>query len=478
MNKIKALAGETVLYGFGSILPRMLNFLLVFLHTAVFVPNEYGVITKLYAYVSVINMVYMFGLETAYFRFSTKSGADETKVFNLAQTAVFSISLFFTIIFIAAANPIAKELDIASRYVIWFAAIMFIDALVAIPFARLRLQKKPKQFALGKIINIMILVLLNVYFLKFAYNSDIGVDYVFIANLLANAFYILFFIKTFIKWRPAFDREVTVTMVHYSYPVMLTGVAGMVNEMFSRITLEWWLPKNFYRGQTSEYALGIFGACYKFSAIMNLAVQAFRFAAEPFFFSNSTEKNSPQLFARVNHYFILVCCFIFLAVTINLDILKYILQDEAYWQGLHIVPILLLAYLFLGIYYNFTIWFKLTDKTYFGTFITLGGMAVTIIGNLALIPYLGYMGSSLAALFCYLSMTIACYAFGQKYYPIPYHIKSGISYIIITTGIAYGVNSIAINNQWLATGFHGLVLLIYLLIIFRIERKEFKKGIL
>jgi O-antigen/teichoic acid export membrane protein len=258
---------------------------------------------------------------------------------------------------------------------------------------------------------------------------------------------------------------------------MLTGVAGMVNEMFSRITLEKWLPENFYPGKSSDYALGVFGACYKFSAIMNLAVQAFRYAAEPFFFSNATDKKSPQLFARVNHYFIIVGCFILLAVSINLDILEHFLRSKEYREGMNIVPILLLAYLFLGVYYNLTVWFKLTDRTYFGTIITLLGAIITILSNYILIPYLGYYGSSVAALACYSSMTVVCYYWGQKYYPIPYRVLQALGYITGTSTLIYAVNSVMIQNQYLSTVFHGLVVIIFLLVVYIIERRELKNEV-
>jgi len=208
--------------------------------------------------------------------------------------------------------------------------------------------------------------------------------------------------------------------------------------------------------------------------LMNLAIQAFRYAAEPFFFSNASEKNSPQLFARVNHYFVIVCCVILLGVSINLDILKYFLGDPAYWEGLHIVPILLLAYLFLGIYYNFSVWFKLTDKTYFGTLITLAGVIITIAGNYILIPLAGYEGSALAALLCYAGMTAICYVSGQRFYPIPYNITRTMGYIIITMLLVYGVSAVQIQNQFIATSFHLAVILAYLIVVYSLEGKNLK----
>jgi O-antigen/teichoic acid export membrane protein len=478
MGKIQRLAGETALYGLGSILPRFLSFLLVYLHTDVFSPEEYGVITKVYAYVSVVNIVFIFGMETAYFRFANKTGAEEKKVFNLAQTVVILISTGLSLIFILAANPIADILSIPGRsnLVIWLVLIMFIDAVAAIPFARLRLQKKATRFAAGKLINIGILVGLNLYFLVYNTSYVPDVSFVILANLAANAFYLLFFAHTMITWRPVYDRVISPSMYSYAYPVMLTGLAGMTNEMFSRIMLESWLPEGFYSGQSQEYALGVFGACYKLGVLMMLAIQAFRYAAEPFFFSNASEKNSPHLFATVNHYFVIVCCVILLGVSINLDILKYFLADPAYWQGLNIVPILLLAYLFLGIYYNFSVWFKLTDRTHYGTLITVLGAIITIGGNYLLIPLAGYTGSVIATLLCYTFMTAMCYLMGQKFYPIPYNLFKAGAYIFLTTLLVYLILPLRFPNQFMATTFHLGIILIYLLIVYLIERKAFRES--
>jgi O-antigen/teichoic acid export membrane protein len=477
MNKIKRLAGETVLYGLGSILPRFLNFLLVYLHTDVFRPEEYGVITKLMAYVAVINTIFMFGMETAYFRFASKPGANEKKVFRVTQTVVLAVSGFLSIVFIILNEPIASTLDVSGRgdLVMFLVAIMFIDAAVAIPFARLRLQKKALRFVTGKLINIAILIGLNIYFLKFTTLDQPDIGFVFIANLIANAFFIFFFARILLDWRPAYDREMSPQVFSYAYPIMLTGLAGITNEMFSRITLEEWLPKGFYPGKSNEYALGVFGACYKFAVLMNLAIQSFRYAAEPFFFSNAAEKNSPQLFAKVNHYFIIVCCILLFAVSINLDILKYFLANPEFWVGLHIVPILLLAYLFLGVYYNISVWFKLTDKTYFGTIITIGGALITIIANYYLIPLFGYEGSAWAALMCYATMAITCYAIGQKFLPVPYYVIKGLAYIIATMVLIYIINRMPLQDQVVNTIVHIVFVLAYIVIIYLIERKDLLK---
>lgn len=476
MSKLKTLAGETVLYGLGTILPRMLNFLLVPLHTYIFSREEYGTITKLYALVGFINIIYMFGMETAYFRFATKPAADAKRIFNLAQSSVVYISLPLSIIILAFAPFIANALNVGGHpeYIQSLSIVMLMDALVAIPFARLRLEKKAMQFSIAKIINVIIVLTLTYYFLVVSYDSVIGIGYVFFVNVIANGFFILFFIKTLFSWRPSYDKQVSGEMFRYAYPVMLTGAAGMTNEMFSRLTLDWWLPDHFYTNLSKEAALGIFGACYKYAVLMNLGIQAFRFAAEPFFFSNASDKNSPQLFAKVAHYFVITCCIFLLGVSINLDILKYFIGGE-FREGLSIVPILLLAYLFLGIYYNFSIWFKLADKTYYGTWITLGGALITIGANYILIPQLGYTGSAWAALLCYFFMVVACFIVGQKFYPVPYRVLPGLMYILATLGIIYSVNVVEISNSLLAAAFHSLIILIFIGIVYLIERKNFRQ---
>lgn len=479
MTKLKKLAGETVLYGLGSILPRLLNFLLVPLHTInMFGKAEYGAITKLFAFVAVVNIVYMFGMETAFFRFATKVNADVKKIFNITQTCVIAISTLLSVVLLIFATPLAAYAGVGNHpeYIVWITLTMFIDALVAIPFARLRLEKKALHFAFIKIGNVLLLVALNFYFLKFAYNPSIGIGYVFLANVLANSLFVFVFIKTLLAWRPQWDKQLSPEIVQYAYPVMITGVAGMINEMFSRSMLDWWLPENFYKGTTRAEAGGIFGACYKFAVFMNLGIQAFRYAAEPFFFSNASDKNSPALFAKISHYFIIVCCLVLVGVSINLDILKYFIGPE-FWEGLPIVPVLLLAYLFLGVYYNLSVWFKLTDKTHVGTLITLVGAVVTVAGNYFLIPLAGYMGSSIAAFLCYFTMTLLCFTIGQKIYPIPYHVRSGVVYITVSFVLVYIVNAIPIQSQLISTAFHFLVLAVYTSIIFWIEKDYWKRAV-
>ncbi|MFZ9980947.1 MAG: polysaccharide biosynthesis C-terminal domain-containing protein [Cyclobacteriaceae bacterium] len=420
---------DTAVYGLGSIVPRIFNFFLVPLHTRVFGPEAYGRITDAYGWIAILNVVLLFGMETAYLRFSTRSGGDEEKSFQTAQTVVTLVSLFMLVLlysfFFSDFISFRKE---EQNLFLYASVTLLTDALCAIPFVRLRLKNKSSIFAALKIANIALLVILNLWFLS---GANATPEMVFEANMLANFLFLIYFLPVLIRWRPRLDRSQAEPMLRYSFPVMLTGLAGMTNEMFSRISIDNWLPADFYPGQSPAYVQGIFGACYKFAIFMSLIVQAFRMAAEPFFFSKAEDKNSPKLFATVNHYFTVVATFFMMAICFNLNWLKY-LTDEKYWGGLGIVPWLLLGYLWLGIYYNLTVWFKITDKTYFGTLITIVGALLTIFLNFVLIPVFGIMGSATVTFISYFLMAVMCYLLGRNYFPVPYRVFRGL--LIVFTG--------------------------------------------
>ncbi len=497
MNPLKKLAGETAIYGISSILARMLNFLLVPIYTGYLVPAEYGIVTELYAYVAFLNVVYTYGMETAYFRYASSKDHGEGWVYNNTLTLITLSSIALSVTISLLATPIVDYLGYPGRehYVYWFSAILAIDAIVAIPFAKLRREKKPVQFATAKIINISLTIFLNLFFIVFCrevaegnflpglqsfvatfYDPARDVDYIFLSNLLGNASLFI------LLWRPissakfALQIKVLRPMLIYAYPLIFMGLAGVTNEMFSRITLKEWLPEGFYPGRSNLAALGIFGACYKLSIFMLLVVQAFRYAAEPFFFSQAADKDSPKVFSDVMHYFIIACCLIFLGVSLNLDILgPLFLRKAEYLEGIAIVPILLLANMFLGIYYNLSIWFKLSDKTYYGTWITVAGAVITLAFNYLLIPILGYTGSAITTLICYFSMTLACYYYGNKYYFIPYRIPQGLLYIAGSSMLYYLASQIDISNQFLATSFHMVVILAFICFVFITEKDNFRE---
>ena len=490
MSILKKLASETASYGVSTILGRSLNFLLVFIHTAAFLPGELGVNIKLYSYVAVANIIYTYGMETAFFRFAAE---DKIKYYNIIQSAILISSAFFSLILIIFATPIITYLGYAGKenFLIWLALILAIDAITAIPFARLRLEKQTAKFVKAKIINILINIFFNIFFLlilkKIAdgdylnslqslaqklYNPKIGAGYIFLANLLANATFIYFLRKELFDFKFQFDKDELKRLLLYSYPVMLMVLASTFNLLFDRLLLERLLPTGFYPERTSQEALGIYGNVYKLSIFMALATQAFRYAAEPFFLSKIDDKQSPETLANVTKWFLITCIFIWLGVCLNLDWLKMLfLRKKIYWEGISVVPILLLANLFLGIYYNISVWFKLNKKTYFGTLITLIGLVITVLLNIILIPKMGYMGCAIAFLISCFSMTATCYFLGQRYYPVPYKIGSAIGYIISAGLLIYCVMHIQFSSLWVSVPYHLLLMALYTAGVVIVERK-------
>lgn len=502
MSSIKKLASDTALYGISSILGRVLNYLLVPLYTEVFAAGEYGIVTELYAYVAFFNVLFTYGMETAYFRFSSRKEFSEQQVFNTTFSSILGSSLLLGLSLWLAAPALLDGLDypgVQISYLYWLIIIIAIDALVAIPFARLRAQNKAFLFASARLINIFLNIGLNLFFLVLCpallkgeyswlsflrpladavYDPSIGVGYVFISNLIANALYLPMLAPQLLKARLQISKELWQGMLVYAYPLLLMGLAGATNEMFSRPMLRHLLPEGFYSGYDNEAAVGIFGACYKLSVFMNLAIQAFRFAAEPFFFAKASDKNSPQLFSQVMHYFVIVCSLIFFAVTVNLSWLAPIfLRDPIYLEGIEVVPVLLLGYLFFGVYLNLTIWFKLADKTKYGTWFTVSGAVLTIVLNVLLIPVLGYMGAAIASLLVFFYMAAICYYFGQQHYPIPYRLRAGLAYILGASLLAYGINMLLPENYFLqiALGIGSVVVVAALVFLF--ERKRLVRSL-
>ncbi|RDV13201.1 polysaccharide biosynthesis protein [Pontibacter diazotrophicus] len=492
MSIAKKLVGQTAAYGLSSIVGRALNYLLVPIYTDVFLPEEYGVVSYLYAFVGFFNILYTYGMETAFFRYANKPGADRDKLYNEVLSLIICSSAIFTGILLLASGAIVDYKGYPEEYqsyINWLALILAIDAIVAIPFAKLRLQNKPIKFASIKLINILLTVGGNILFLVVfrhiyhgeylqelrplvepLYDPDFGVGYIFLINLVANALLIPMLWKEFASLRFELNKEQLRPMLLYAYPLLFMGLAGMVNEVIDRILLEEWLPESFYPNKTNMAVVGIYSACYKLSIFMTLAIQAFRYAAEPFFFSQAEEKDSPQSFALIMKWFVIACAFIFLFISANLEDFALLLRSPEYREGIMVVPVLLLANLFLGVYYNLSVWFKLTDKTRFGTYISFAGAAITIIFNLLLIPVLGYMGSAIATFICYFSMATASYLLGNRHYPIPYPTKTIISYILLATGLVWLALGVDIENFWLRHAYHLAVCAAFLVIVWLRER--------
>jgi O-antigen/teichoic acid export membrane protein len=458
MQVIKKLASETAIYGLSTIVGRVLNYLLVPLYTSILLPAEYGMLTELYAYAAFGNILYTFGLETAYFRFASQEKGVAS--FNVATSVLLLISLCFSCLLIVFSPSLISWMGYVGceRYIYYLAAILAIDTLLVIPFAQLRLQKRALFFAITKLFQIGLNIVLNGLFLYLlkdaslfgfqpAISSISSVEYILLANLLANAAVLPLFGRTFTKFKFQLPWQTIKPMLIYAFPLLIMGLVGTANEMFSRVFLKYLLPPKFYPGYSNTAILGIFGACYKLSVFMSLAIQALRYAAEPFFFRHAQDKNSPQLYSQVMQGYIIVACFILFAITANLDWLSYLfLRNPVYRTGIEIVPYLLFAYLWLGVYYNLSIWFKLVHKTYYGAIITGIGAIITVVANLLLVPYLGYWGSVWATVASYTSMSVLGYYQGQKYYPIPYQVGRGLVCIFTTIVLVPLLRNIAYTS--------------------------------
>lgn len=447
MNPLRKLAGQTAIYGLSSIVGRLLNYLLVPLHTRAYSPEQFGIVTEMYSYVAFLLVVLTYGFETAFFRFSreNKSGS----VYSTAQISLLGSSLLFFIFCWIFSQPIAESIRYPhhSEYVVWFALILAADAATAIPFSRLRLENKALRFAMLKLINIGVNILLNVFFILLCpwllrngsaeaqslvlkvFNPEIGVGYVFIANLIASLVTFVLLVPGMFKkpvlpvgGEPAvaasagftFDKELWKKMLRYGFPLLIGGLAGITNEMFSRVSMKYQLPE-----EIAMHELGVFGACYKVAILMTIFIQTFRFAAEPFFFSRSGEKDSEKLYAEVMNWFVIACSFIYMGVLLFMNIVKHFI-GEAYHEGLGVVPVLLMANLFLGVFFNLSIWFKLKDKTVTLAWLSVGGSVLTIALNFWWIPISGYMGASWATFVVYFVMMLTAWGLGRNLHTVKY----------------------------------------------------------
>ncbi len=484
MSILKKLASETALYGLSSIIGRVLTYLLVPLHTHIvygFRPSEFGILTVLYAYIAFLNIIYTYGMETSFFRFANLDKENQDKIYRKIQTQLLITTTFFTLLFLFSADFLNNYLKYGingSLYIRFLALILFFDTIVALPFAYLRLQHKAKRFALVKLVGIFLTVFFNLFFLiicpmlkkagfdsiDIIYHPGFSIGYVFLANLIAAFITTLFLLDILVKkYKFSWDWKTLHPILKYGYPLLFMGLAGTVNSMLDKILLEKWLPDNFYDNQTSLDAVGIYGAAIKMGVLMTLAVQAFKYAAEPFFFSQSQDKQAPELFAKVMLYFVMVCAMMWVGVCVNLPLITYLfLSNPKYHEALPLVPMMLLANLLLGIYFNLTIWFKLTNKTHFGTYIAFFGAFCTLVGNLIFIPLIGYWACVFTTFATYLLMSLVCEYYGKKYFPVPYAWQKIIVYIGIGGFLIIVVKLFNFENIYLNFICGNMVWLIYI----------------
>lgn len=484
---------------------RGINYLLVPLHTTVFTDaSSYGIVSDFYAWAALINVIYLYGMETAFFRFASDKNNDEKKVFGQSLSMLLITTFLFSGSLLLFSQQIADALGYpnSSHYIVWFGLLFAVDAIAAIPFAKLRLENRPLVFAGIKLTNVVLNVGLNAFFfllcprvmsgellpvlkpfVSLVYDPDLGLGYAFLSNLIANAFLLPMLWKQFAQFRPSWNKAILVPMLAYALPLVISGLSGAVNEVADRVLLLRWLPDGFYgsfNGQPidSQAAVGIYSACYKLSIFITLAVQGFKYAAEPFFFSNAENENRQKLFAAVMNYFILTCCLMTLFVLANVNwIADLSLGEDVYLLGLAIVPILFAANIFLGIYYNLSVWFKLTNRTQWGGYIGIIGAVITILLNLLFIPVLGYFGSALATLACYASMALISYLIGQKYYPIPYQVGRGTIYLVVTFALAYGIFFIDMQSTMVELLARNGLALLALAVVFWMERHRLMRII-
>lgn len=473
MSIIKKLAAQTAIYGISSIIGRFLNYLLVPLYTYYFTPAEYGVVSEFYAYAGFLSVLLLFGFETGYFRFRDKNNPEQDKAYSTALIFVVIINVLFLAVILAVNKPLSAALNYANHpeYVLCFALILLFDALIAIPFARLRAENRPFYFAGLQIFGILSTIALSLFFIVYCpkalkqnphawitavYDPAVGVGYIFLANLAASLFKFIALIPQLGGMRQGFDRPLFNQMLRYSLPMVIIGFAGVINEMLDRALLKYLLP---YDAQTNLKMLGIYSACYKISILMSLFIQAFRFAAEPFFFSYADKSDARKVYADVLSVFVIFCVFIFLVVTLFMDVIKHFVGEE-FRVGLGVVPILLLANLCLGIYVNLSIWYKLTNRTLMGAMVSLSGAVLTVGLNIMWIPAFGYVGSAWATLVCYASMMTLSYLLGRQYYPVAYNLKRIFGFIALGLALfftqRYCLNVTNLSPTILGVGLLGI----------------------
>ncbi len=491
MTAIKRLAGQTAIYGIPSILGRILGYLLVPLYTRVFAPGEYGTVNVFYSYASFLMVILTYGMETAFFRFNEQENEKE-KVFSTGMISLLLSSSVFLALVSVYAGSIARVIDYADHkeYVIWFGWILALDAVSSIPFARLRAQNKARRFAKIKMAGIIINIFLNLFFIllcpwllkhlgnsalfsfvSFIYRTDWGIEYIFISNLIASSIVLLLLLPEIISTKWVIDPSFLKKMLLYAFPLLFAGMAGIVNETFDRLLLRYLLPRD-----VATYNVGIYAACYKISILMTIFIQAYRYAAEPFFFAQAREKDAKVIYARIMDYFIIVVALIFLFTMVYLDDFILQLVGKKYWSGRGVIPVLMLANLFLGVYYNLSIWYKLTGKTIWGAWLSAIGAVITLALNFWWIPLssdhliYGYYGSAWATFICYGSMMILSYVIGQKFFPVQYNLLKFAGYLGASILLYFISTLVHFDHYFPGLLFHTFLLVIFLGLVYAVER--------
>jgi len=482
VSSIKKLVGQTAIYGLPTIVGRLLNYFLVPLYTAILPAAKYGIVSELYAWVAFLIVLLTFGMETAFFKF-LHDKEDKKTVFQNSFLTVLGFNGVFLILLLLFNQSIADAMLYSDHpeYIVLLGVIVAIDASSSLPMAKLRAENKAKKFSIIHFTAIAVNISLNLILLYFFYDEnhpEEGVLFILVANLLSSLVKPIGTYKDYIGIKLKYNAELAKEMLKYSYPLVVAGFAGIINETIDRAMLKHVL---YNRGglslQAAEAKLGIYSACYKLAMIVTIFLQAYRYAAEPFFFSHAKSTDSRVIYVKIMNYFIAFVCLVFLGVALNIDIFKFFIRSEEYWEGLGVVPILLIANVFFGIYLNQSIWYKLSGQTKFGAYIAIGGASITILINLIFIPVYGFWASAWATLIVYGLQMVASYLLGQKYYRINYNLRKFYLYFgmaLLFYFITYFVDVDPGEMTPRKFIFHNGLILLYVGMVWMIEQPRKK----
>ena len=496
--QMKILAKETAIYGVSSIVGKFLNWMLVPLYTYVLQQqSDYGIVTNLYAWTALLLVILTYGMETGFFRFANKEGENAQTVYSTSLIALFTTSLLFAVACVVCQVPIANALGYPahSEFIALLGIVVAMDAFASIPFAYLRYKKRPLQFAALKLLFVFLNIVLNLFFLVLCpkiqdwgiisawYNADYGVGYVFVANILATGIQTLFLLPAVgegfrslgvqeFRSSGVFSWGLLKQMLRYSLPLLVLGVCGIMNQTLDRILFPF-----FYDGADAQAQLGIYGACFKVAMVMMMFTQAFRYAYEPFVFAKHKDRESVEAYADAMKYYIIFSYMILLGMIFYLDLLKFIIAPS-YWEGLKIVPIVLWTYIFQGVYFNLSFWYKLTDKTQWGAYFSLIGVVITFGLQAVFVPRIGYVASAASSTVCYLVIMLLSYFIGRKHLEIPYDLRRiGIYTLLVVTLLAvyYGLAQLLPMNEWAQMGVGSVLFVIYCVLFYRLDGRTLIK---
>ncbi len=480
MGIFQKLFKQTFIYGLATVLPRMLSFLLVIVHTRYLEgPVSYGRVTILFSWIMVFNVFLSYGMETSFFRFLNLNQF-KSKVTSTSAISILVSTLIFGVMAFTGQDFISSVIGVEKEFLIYVILILILDALVIIPFASLRAQERPIRYAVVKSLNVVVYACLNVFFLillptlskevvwlESLYIENFEVQYIFISLVAASGVTLLLMLPFYVHIKYHFDRVLWKKMMIYGTPILISGLAFAINEHFDKILIDWMIG-----GDEGLSDSGAYGACYKIALFMTLFATAFRMGIEPFFFSHAENKDAPNTYAIITQYFVIFGSVILISVVTFSDFLKEtMIPNPKYWSAMKVVPIILLANLCLGIYHNLSVWYKITDRTKFAAYISVVGAIITLLLNFLLIPKYTYLGSAIATLGAYGVMMILSWYFGRKYYPIPYNLKKIGLYLLISVGFSILSFYVFDSNYMISIP----LLCVFLVILYALEKKELKQ---